>query len=206
MCHVRLLLACLALFSTCVIAAAQQTYTPVQPDNTLTPGDPIGVTPQPSTAGTHEAVSTTNGALSFFLPVLSLPQRGGWNLTLGYINTSPSWQMRQDSQTQIVNQQGAPVLTNITYSNNIVLYGLIRRWGTAESEPPKSPGIHRIRRATQRFRPFRPQSSSCRVRHQLGLYRLVGEPPPLLKRYRLQRNPGTHGTGDRFERRLLAAP
>jgi hypothetical protein len=118
----RFLLACLALFSICCVATAQ-TYTPAQPDNALTPGDPIGVPPQPSNAGTHETVSNTNGGLSFFLPVLSLPQRGGWNLTLGYYNTSPNWTMRQDSSTQIINQTGgAPTLTNITYSNNIVLY------------------------------------------------------------------------------------
>jgi hypothetical protein len=118
----RFLLACLALLSICSVAAAQS-YVPTQPDNMLTPADPIGVPPQPSKAGIHEAVSNINGGLSFFLPVLSLPQRGGWNLTLGFYNTSPNWTMRQDSSTQIINQGGgAPTLTNITYSNNILLY------------------------------------------------------------------------------------
>src|SRR5215475_2999318 len=97
----RIFITCSILMLFAVVPAHAQTYTPAQPDNTLTPGDPIGVPPQPSTAGTHEAVSTINGGLSFFLPALTLPQRGGWNLTLGYYNTSPNWQMRQDSQTQI---------------------------------------------------------------------------------------------------------
>src|SRR5437879_9547612 len=101
---VRFLRASLALFSICRIAAAQN-YVPTQPDNTLTPADPIGIPPHPTGAGTHEAVSNTNGGLSFFLPVLSLPQRGGWNLTLGYHNTSLSWSVRQDVNVT-VNENG----------------------------------------------------------------------------------------------------
>ena len=83
----------LALFAAFLlpISTAAQNYVATQPDNTLTPADAIGVPPEPSKAGTHEAVSNTSGGLSFFLPVLSLPQRGGWNLTLGYYNTSPHW-------------------------------------------------------------------------------------------------------------------
>ncbi len=38
-----------------------QNYVPAQPDNALTPADPIGVPPSPSTAGTFEAVGNTNG-------------------------------------------------------------------------------------------------------------------------------------------------
>src|SRR5579859_6662535 len=122
----RFLLASLALLSICSIAAAQN-YVPTQPDNTLTPADPIGVPPQPSTAGTHEAVSTINGGLSFFLPVLSLPQRGGWNLTLGYYNTSPHWYVRQDVSVTVTNpsgglQTGAPASTAFSYSANITGY------------------------------------------------------------------------------------
>lgn len=101
--------------------SAAQTYTPTLPDNSLSPADPIGVPPQPSKAGTHEAVSNTNGGLSFFLPVLSLPQRGGWDLTLGLLNTSPSFTTRSDSSTQIRNQNPAPALTYITYNNWVEL-------------------------------------------------------------------------------------
>lgn len=117
--------ALLVLFSICPITLAQN-YVATQPDNTLTPADPIGVSPQPSTAGTHEAVGTTNGGLSFFLPVLSLPQRGGWNLTLGYYNTSPTWSVRQDvSVTMNENGDvcGAPKYTYLTYNDNIQPYG-----------------------------------------------------------------------------------
>jgi RHS repeat-associated protein len=118
----RFLSTCFALVSISSVSAAQ-TYTPAQPDNALTPGDPIGVPPQPSKAGTYESVSNTNGGLSFFLPVLTLPQRGGWNLTLGLSNTSPSWNTRSDSSTEIINQGGgAPTITNITYNNTIQLY------------------------------------------------------------------------------------
>lgn len=109
-----------ALFFTCTCWA--QNYVPLQPDNTLTPADPIGVPPKPSTAGTFEAVGNTSGALSFFLPVLSLPQRGGWTLTLGYFNTSPQWSLRQDTTVSVSNAPPLPATTNMTYTDGFQQY------------------------------------------------------------------------------------
>jgi RHS repeat-associated protein len=77
-------------------AVAQNTYVPSQPDNLLTPADPIGIPPHASSTGTHEAINLTNGSLSVFLPALSLPQRGNWDLTLGYSHNSMTWAMEQD--------------------------------------------------------------------------------------------------------------
>lgn len=90
----RFLLASLAMFSICSIAAAQ--YMPAQPDNMLTPADPIGVPPHVSTTGTNETINLSNGGLTVFVPALTLPQRGGWNITLGYFHNSMTWALKQD--------------------------------------------------------------------------------------------------------------
>lgn len=111
----------LALFAAIVFAipTTAQNYVPPQPDNTLTPADPIGITPKPSAAGTYEAVNDLNGGLSFFLPTLTLPQRGGWNLTLGYYNTSPQWHVHQD--VSVVDGYGAGnnEPTNLNYTDSL---------------------------------------------------------------------------------------
>lgn len=95
MSRIRFLLASLAFFSICSVATAQ-TYTPTQPDNVLTPADPIGVPPHVSSTGTNETINLVNGGLNVFVPALSLPQRGGWNITLGYFHDSLTWTLKQD--------------------------------------------------------------------------------------------------------------
>jgi hypothetical protein len=71
------------------------TYVPQNPDNLLTPADPVGVPPHASSAGTNETINLSGGSLSVFLPALTLPQRGGWNLTLGYVHNSSTWISQQ---------------------------------------------------------------------------------------------------------------
>jgi RHS repeat-associated protein len=112
-------LVCLcALAFVSVQTTRAQNYVATQPDNSLTPADPIGTTPKPSAAGTYEAVNNLNGGLSFFLPALSLPQRGGWNLSLGYYNTSPQASVRQD--VAITEGGTDPEKTYLTYTDNIL--------------------------------------------------------------------------------------
>jgi len=62
----------------------------------LTPADPIGIPPHGSSMGTNESISPSNGGLNVFVPALSLPQRGGWSLTLGYVHHSTNWSMQQN--------------------------------------------------------------------------------------------------------------
>ena len=40
--------------------------------------------PQAATEGTNEQVTLANGALHLFIPLLQIPQRGGWTLPIGY--------------------------------------------------------------------------------------------------------------------------
>src|SRR5579862_115210 len=89
-------LAVVAFCTLAMSAKAQNTYVPSAPDNMLTPADPIGVPPHVSTTGTNETINLSNGALTVFVPALTLPQRGGWNLTLGYFHNSNTYALRQD--------------------------------------------------------------------------------------------------------------
>lgn len=87
------LIACFTLLAASVEA---QSYTPTLPDNMLTPADPIGIPPGSSSTGTNESIGLSNGSLNIFIPALSLPQRGGWDLTLGLVHHSTSWHMQQN--------------------------------------------------------------------------------------------------------------
>jgi RHS repeat-associated protein len=89
-------LAVVAFCTLAMSAKAQNTYVPSAPDNMLTPADPIGVPPHVSTTGTNETINLSNGGLTVFVPALTLPQRGGWNITLGYFHDSNTWALRQD--------------------------------------------------------------------------------------------------------------
>jgi RHS repeat-associated protein len=120
-----LLVTCFVL-SSVSLTRAQNSYAPTVPDNTLTPADPIGIPPQASATGTHEAINNTNGGISLFIPVLSLPQRGGWNLTLGYFHSGPAWSVQQDVQVMVQNPAGGlrngPATDYYTYHDNLRKY------------------------------------------------------------------------------------
>jgi RHS repeat-associated protein len=97
----RLVSIFLTLFSISLLASASArsqttTYVPSVPDNALTPADPIGIPPEAGSTGTNESINLSSGSLSFFIPALTLPQRGGWNLTLGYVHNSNSWISQQN--------------------------------------------------------------------------------------------------------------
>jgi RHS repeat-associated protein len=93
----------LLAFCFAASASAQNTYVPTLPDNTLTPADPIGVPPFVSSTGTHETINLSSGGLTVFLKALTLPQRGGWNMTLGYFHNSNTYSLEQNVQVAPVN-------------------------------------------------------------------------------------------------------
>ncbi len=64
--------------------ARAQVPDPVVPDNRPNTISPIGILPQAATEGTNEQVTLANGALHMFIPLLQIPQRGGWTLPIGY--------------------------------------------------------------------------------------------------------------------------
>lgn len=63
------------LFAT--LQARAQMPAPSVSDNTLNSTDTIGLPPASSKEGTSEIVNLNNGALNFFLPAVTLPQRAG---------------------------------------------------------------------------------------------------------------------------------
>ena len=77
----------LVLMVTIYTASAQVTP-PSVPDNGPNPSSPFGVAPGASADGANENVSLQNGALSVYIPLLSVPQRGGYSLSLGLVHHS----------------------------------------------------------------------------------------------------------------------
>jgi RHS repeat-associated protein len=108
-------LALLALMLLAIPAVAQNTYTPTVPDNMLTPADPIGVPPHVSTSGTNETINLSNGALTVFVPALTLPQRSGWSITLGFFHDSNTFAIRQDLSNAGASEYGEQWGDNYTY-------------------------------------------------------------------------------------------
>jgi YD repeat-containing protein len=84
----RLLVSFLALLFLPALPLPAQISPPTIPDNDLTPVSPLGIPPAASTEGTNESVTPLNGAVNLYIPLLSLPQRGGYPLYLGYVHHS----------------------------------------------------------------------------------------------------------------------
>jgi hypothetical protein len=70
------------------LSASAQVPAPTIPDNGLSPASPLGIPPGASSQGTNESVGMMNGAVNLYIPLLSLPQRGGYPLYLGYVHHS----------------------------------------------------------------------------------------------------------------------
>jgi YD repeat-containing protein len=73
-----------------------QISSPPYADNILTPASPIGTPPGASTDGDNESINLSSGALTIYVPLLSVPQRGGWNLPFALINSSNGYYLRQN--------------------------------------------------------------------------------------------------------------
>lgn len=101
--------------------AKGQVAAPSVPDNILTPANPIGNPPGVSADGTDESVNLSNGGLTTYIPLLSVPQRGGWTLQLALINSSNEYYLQQAVSAQGQEIQYNPGYTDIlTYSNQMV--------------------------------------------------------------------------------------
>ncbi len=96
-------------------AALAQVPAPSIPDNGLTTASPLGVPPHASTQGTNESITLMNGALNVYIPLLSLPQRGGYSLSLGYVSHSNSYSLSQKTTittSSIYNNGGQHMVIN----------------------------------------------------------------------------------------------
>jgi YD repeat-containing protein len=75
---------------------AAQMPQPAVPDNTLNSTNTIGLPPASSKEGTAEVVNLNNGALTLFLPIVTLPQRAGAApLELGFTYDSNQVNLQQ---------------------------------------------------------------------------------------------------------------
>jgi len=79
--------------------AHAQISTPPYADNILTPSSPIGTPPGTATDGDNESVNLSNGALTVYVPLLSVPQRGGWSLPFALVNSSNGYYLQQNVTT-----------------------------------------------------------------------------------------------------------
>ena len=70
------------------LAIVGQVPLPTIPDNGPTAADPLGVPPHANTTGINESITLSNGAVNLYIPLLSLPQRGGGSFALGYVHRS----------------------------------------------------------------------------------------------------------------------
>ena len=69
---------------------------PTNPDNLLTPADPIGTPPGVPAYGANESVNLSDGALTTYIPLLTVPQLGGWNLQFALVHSSNGVQHQQN--------------------------------------------------------------------------------------------------------------
>lgn len=90
------IVACIGVLATLPLTRAfAQIPSPPYADNILTPSSPIGTPPGASTDGDNESVNLSNGALTIYVPLLSVPQRGGWVLPFGLVNSSNGYYLQQ---------------------------------------------------------------------------------------------------------------
>lgn len=79
--------------------ATTSTLDSPHPDTTTGPGQSETIE-----QNAHEQLSLSTGELNLFIPILSLPQRGGRSLTIGYVHSSNTWAAKETSVTY--NQYG----------------------------------------------------------------------------------------------------
>ena len=105
------------LMALCTAICRAQYPAPTEPTNVLTMADPIGLPPQASTDGTSEQVDLANGSLNMFIPAVTLPQRGGHPLVLGFTYNS-----NQFSLQQLINAGSQTLTTTDDYTVDYFTY------------------------------------------------------------------------------------
>ncbi|WP_348261042.1 hypothetical protein P8935_14660 [Telmatobacter sp. DSM 110680] len=86
----------LIFFLSIAAGAAAQISSPPYADNILTPSSPIGTPPGAATDGDNQSVNLSNSALTVYVPLLSVPQRGGWSLPFALIHSSNGYYLQQN--------------------------------------------------------------------------------------------------------------
>jgi len=102
-----------------------QVPAPTVPDNGPTPASPLGIAPHASSSGTSENINMMNGSLNVYLPLLSIPQRGGSSLNLGLVHKSNSYTLAQHtsvSSTPDPSQGRGVVIDTIQYTDSMQDY------------------------------------------------------------------------------------
>ena len=94
--------------------------TPPPSGNGITPADPIGSPDYTPSIRDKEAISLTSQDLSVFLPVVSLPQRGGNTLTIGYYHNAFQWRTEIDVSTVDWGDAGGNYWMDNQYTASIV--------------------------------------------------------------------------------------
>lgn len=86
----------IVMMTQVAILAAAQANAPSTPDNVLTTADSIGLPPHASADGASEVVNLSSGSLHMFIPAITLPQRGGKPLVLGFSYDSNQISLQQN--------------------------------------------------------------------------------------------------------------
>lgn len=119
--HAAVMIAATAALSAFVLPAFAQVAAPAVPGNILTTSDPIGTPPGVTAEGTNESINLSNGALTVYVPLLSVPQRGGWSLPFAYINSSDSYHLQSNISTipTQLTQDGEPDMYTSTLNYSV---------------------------------------------------------------------------------------
>lgn len=96
-----------------------QVAVPTIPDNGPTPASPLGIPPHSSSSGTNESVSMMNGSLNVYIPLLTIPQRGGYNLSIGLVHKSNSYALQQTTSVTSSVSGVNLVIDAITYGDQM---------------------------------------------------------------------------------------
>ncbi|HSY36526.1 MAG TPA: RHS repeat-associated core domain-containing protein [Acidobacteriaceae bacterium] len=89
----------LLMFSGGAACVAQSVTAPVP--TTINAPVPTISSAEPVEMNSHEKVSLATGAVSFFLPVVSLPQRGGQSLNIGFVLSGNNYALRETGATYV---------------------------------------------------------------------------------------------------------
>ena len=81
---------CAVLSVTMTFSSSAQVPAPTIPDNGPISASSLGIQPHSSSTGTNESISPINGSLNVYIQLLSVPQRGGYALSIGLVHHSNS--------------------------------------------------------------------------------------------------------------------
>jgi hypothetical protein len=89
----------LIVFPVGAACVAQSVTAPVP--TTMNAPIPTSSSAEPVEMNSHEKLSLATGAVSFSLPVVSLPQRGGQSLNIGFVLSGNNYALRETGATYV---------------------------------------------------------------------------------------------------------